>query len=74
MKTRCPLSLSKHDKSRVTLINGAAGVVITVRGRPFAAMGFTVAQGKIVEIDAIADPARVKTIAAVVLNDEGRSI
>jgi hypothetical protein len=56
------------------LINGAAGVVITVRGRPFAAMGFTVAQGKIVEIDAIADPARVKTIAAVVLNDEGRSI
>jgi hypothetical protein len=48
--------------------------VITARGRPFAAMGFIVAQGKIIEIDAIADPARVETIAAVVLNDEGRSI
>jgi RNA polymerase sigma-70 factor, ECF subfamily len=56
------------------VINGAAGVVITVHGRPYAVMGFTVAQGKIVEIDAIADPARVETIAAAVLYDEGRSI
>jgi RNA polymerase sigma-70 factor (ECF subfamily) len=56
------------------LINGMAGVVITVHGRPYAVMGFTVAQGRIVEIDAIADPARVEAIAASVLNDEGRSI
>jgi RNA polymerase sigma factor (sigma-70 family) len=56
------------------LINGTAGVVITVHGRPYAVMGFTVAQGKIVEIDAIADPARVEAIAASVLDDEGRSI
>jgi RNA polymerase sigma-70 factor, ECF subfamily len=56
------------------LINGMAGVVITVHGRPFAVMGFTVAHGKIVEIDAIADPARVETIAAAVLDDEGHSI
>lgn len=49
---------------RPTLVNGAAGVVITVGGRPFAVMGFTVAQGKIVEIDAIADPERVGRIAA----------
>ncbi len=52
------------------LINGAAGVVITVRGRPFAVMGFTVAEGKIVEIDAIADPDRVQRIAAAVLSDD----
>jgi RNA polymerase sigma-70 factor (ECF subfamily) len=56
------------------LINGRAGVVITVHGRPFAVMGFTVAQGKIVEIDAIADPERVGNIAAAVLNNESRSI
>ena len=43
------------------LINGTAGVVITVRGRPVAVMGFTVAQGKIVEIDAIAEPERVES-------------
>ena len=52
------------------LVNGAAGVVITVRGRPFAVMGFTVVEGKIVEIDAIADPERVRRIAAAVLRDE----
>jgi RNA polymerase sigma-70 factor (ECF subfamily) len=51
------------------LVNGAAGMVITVRGRPFAVMGFTVAGGKIVEIDAIADPERVRRIAAAVLGD-----
>src|SRR5947207_13467473 len=28
---------------RPTRVNGAAGVVVTVRGRPFAVMGFTVA-------------------------------
>jgi RNA polymerase sigma factor (sigma-70 family) len=52
------------------LVNGAAGVVVTVRGRPRAVMGFTVAGGRIVEIDAIADPDRVARIAAAVLGDE----
>ena len=51
------------------LVNGAAGVVITVRGRPFAVLGFTVADGKIIEIDAIADPERVQRIAAAVLGE-----
>jgi RNA polymerase sigma-70 factor, ECF subfamily len=55
---------------RAALVNGAAGVVVTVRGRAFAVLGFTVAEGKIVEIDAIADPERVQTIAAAVLSDE----
>jgi RNA polymerase sigma-70 factor (ECF subfamily) len=50
------------------LVNGAAGAVITLRGRPFAVLGFTVAAGKIVAIDAIADPERVRRIAAAVLN------
>jgi RNA polymerase sigma factor (sigma-70 family) len=52
------------------LVNGGAGMVITVNGRPFAVMGFTIAYGKIVEIDAIADPDRVRRIAAAVLGDE----
>jgi ketosteroid isomerase-like protein len=52
------------------LVNGAAGMVITVRGRPFAVMGFTVAEGRIVEIDAIADPERVRRLAAAVLGDD----
>jgi RNA polymerase sigma factor (sigma-70 family) len=52
------------------LVNGAAGVVVTVRGRPFAVLGFTVTEGRIAEIDAIADPERVQRIAAAVLGEE----
>ena len=51
------------------LVNGAAGVVVTVNGRPFAVLGFTVTDDRIVEIDAIADPERVRRIAAAVLGD-----
>lgn len=51
------------------LVNGAAGVVVTVGGKPFAVMGFTVTDGKIVEIDAIADPERVRRIAGAVLTE-----
>ena len=55
---------------RPALVNGAAGVVITLGGRPISVMGFTVSEGKIVEIDAIADPERVRRIAAAVANHE----
>ena len=54
---------------RPALVNGAAGAVISVGGRPFAVMGFTVVEGRIVEIDAIADPERVRRIASAVLHD-----
>ncbi|HEY2593700.1 MAG TPA: RNA polymerase subunit sigma-70, partial [Chloroflexota bacterium] len=44
------------------LVNGAAGVVITLNGQPYSVMGFIVTDGKIVEIDAIGDPERVQKI------------
>jgi len=46
------------------LVNGVAGAVITLHGKPFAVMGFVVVDGRIVEIDAIADPARLQRLAA----------
>ena len=49
--------------------NGAPGVVVTMDGEPTVVMGFTVADGKIVEIDSIADPQRVRRFAAAVLRD-----
>ncbi len=52
---------------RPALVNGSAGVVVLVKARPFAIMGFTVRDGRIVEIDAIADPARVQRLAGSVL-------
>ena len=49
------------------LVNGAAGVVITLEGRPLTLMGFTVTEGKIVEVDVIVDPDRIARLAAPVL-------
>ncbi len=50
------------------LVNGAAGAIIMVGARPFAVMGLIVADGRILEIDALADPSRVRKIAAPVLD------
>ena len=54
---------------RSALVNGAAGVVVTPRGRPFAVMGFTVRREKIVEIDVLADPERLSRLDLAVLDD-----
>jgi RNA polymerase sigma factor (sigma-70 family) len=47
---------------RPALVNGAAGIVAAPGGRPFAVLGFTVSGGKIVAIDVIADPERVRRL------------
>jgi RNA polymerase sigma-70 factor (ECF subfamily) len=53
---------------RPVLVNGAAGVVVTVGGQPVAVMGFTVSGGKIVEINAIVDPERLRRFDLAVLD------
>jgi RNA polymerase sigma factor (sigma-70 family) len=50
------------------LINGAAGGVSTRDGRPFSVGGFTVRGGKIVEIDILADPERLRRLDLTVLD------
>jgi len=55
--------------ARPALVNGAAGFVVAPRGRPFAVVGFTVAHGQIVEIDLLADPARLRELDLTVLDD-----
>jgi RNA polymerase sigma factor (sigma-70 family) len=42
------------------LVNGAVGVVVMSDGRPFSVMGFTVAGGRIVAIDVLSDPDRLR--------------
>ena len=51
------------------LVNGAAGVVITVEGRPFAVMAFTVSNGRILAIDALNDADRIRRLDLPVLDD-----
>jgi RNA polymerase sigma-70 factor (ECF subfamily) len=53
---------------RPVLVNGAAGVVVTVGTQLLAVMGFTVSRGKIVEIDAIIDPERLSRLHLPVLD------
>jgi RNA polymerase sigma-70 factor (ECF subfamily) len=53
---------------RRALVNGAAGVVATREGRPFSVLGFTVAGGRIVEIDILADPERLSRLDLAVLD------
>ena len=54
---------------RPALVNGAAGVVVAPRGRPFAVMGFTVGRGKIAEIGVLADPERLRRLDLAILDD-----
>jgi RNA polymerase sigma factor (sigma-70 family) len=54
---------------RPAFVNGAAGVVVASRGRPFSVMAFTVAGGKIVEIDAVTDPDRLRRLELAALDD-----
>jgi hypothetical protein len=52
------------------LVNGAAGIVSRgPGGRPFSVMGFTVRHGRIVEIDILADPERLRQLDLTLLND-----
>jgi RNA polymerase sigma factor (sigma-70 family) len=55
--------------AQAALVNGAAGVVVSRRGRPFAVLGFTVRGNKIVEIDILADTARLRQLDLAVLDD-----
>ena len=61
--------ISRPLRLHPALVNGAAGVIVTMRGRPVTVVGFTVAGGRIVEIDAIADAERVRRITAAALGD-----
>jgi RNA polymerase sigma factor (sigma-70 family) len=54
---------------RPALVNGAAGVVVAPRGRPFSVMAFAVRNGRIVAIDGLADPERLKELDLTVLDD-----
>ncbi|MDI3286603.1 RNA polymerase sigma factor SigJ [Polyangium sp. 15x6] len=51
------------------LVNGAAGLVVTRGGQPFSIMGFTITGGKIVAIDILAAPERLRRLDLAALHD-----
>jgi RNA polymerase sigma factor (sigma-70 family) len=54
---------------RPVLVNGVAGILaLDPKGRPFSVMAFIVRSGRIVEIDILADPARLSRLDLAVLD------
>jgi RNA polymerase sigma-70 factor (ECF subfamily) len=51
------------------LVNGAVGLVLAPRGRLFRALSLTIAGGKIVQVEVIADPERLRKLDLAVLDD-----
>jgi RNA polymerase sigma factor (sigma-70 family) len=51
------------------LVNGVIGAVWAQRGQPRVVFGFRVRRGKIVEIDLVADPERLRQLDLVILDD-----
>jgi RNA polymerase sigma factor (sigma-70 family) len=49
---------AKH--CRPAIVNGAAGLVVMPGTRPVAVIGFTVANGRILEVDLVANPRKVR--------------
>jgi RNA polymerase sigma-70 factor (ECF subfamily) len=58
---------------RPVLVNGSAGVVVIMDGQPTTVISFTVAEGKIAGIDAIADPPRARKIVEITAASARRS-
>jgi ketosteroid isomerase-like protein len=54
---------------RPALVNGAPGAVSTLDGEPFSVGALTVRGGKIVEIDILADPERLRLLDLTILED-----
>jgi RNA polymerase sigma-70 factor (ECF subfamily) len=53
---------------RPALVNGAAGTVALRDGKPFAIAGFTIRNRRIVEMDVLADPERLRHIDLTILH------
>jgi RNA polymerase sigma-70 factor (ECF subfamily) len=54
---------------RPALVNGAAGAVVIRDGEPFSVIGFTVVGSRIVAIDALFDPGRLRQLDLSVVGD-----
>ena len=50
--------------ARPAVVNGGAGLIVIPRDRPIAVIGFTVARGRIAEIDLVADPDKLTALRA----------
>jgi RNA polymerase sigma factor (sigma-70 family) len=50
--------------ARPAVVNGSAGLIVIPRNRPIAVLGFTIAKDRIVEIDLVADPDKLRALSS----------
>jgi RNA polymerase sigma factor (sigma-70 family) len=55
--------------ARLALVNGAVGLIVAPRGRLSIAVSLTIVNGKITEMDVVADPERLATLDLAVVAD-----
>lgn len=59
--------LGRAQAARPVLVNGAVGAVVAPRGRLFVTLQVTIKEGKIIEINAIADPEHLRQLELALL-------
>jgi RNA polymerase sigma factor (sigma-70 family) len=61
--------VARARAAQSALVNGAVGVVVAPQGRLKIVFNLTIANGRIVEIEGIGDPARLRTLELAVFGD-----
>jgi RNA polymerase sigma-70 factor, ECF subfamily len=65
---RFTLGLTGHAGPEVTyepaVVNGALGLIVRRNGKPLSVMAFTVADGRITEVDAVLNPEKLRSVPA----------
>ena len=61
--------LRRAQAARPALVNGSAGLIVAPHGRLLFVFDLTIRHGKIVEIEAVADPTRLRQLRLSVLDD-----
>jgi hypothetical protein len=55
--------------AQAALVNGSIGVIVAPRGRLLMVIRFTIKDRKIIEMEAVADPERLRRLDLAILND-----
>ncbi len=61
--------VGRAQGARTALMDGAVAAIVAPRGHLFLVLNFTIRNDKIVEIEAVADPARLRQLHLAVLDD-----
>jgi len=67
---RGAIAFSRQIRSaQPALVDGSVGIILAPRGRLLRALRFTIEQGKIVEVDVIVNPERLRELEVAVLDE-----